>query len=56
LNGFAQIGISVKVDWVGQFWGFAGATSIKHHQRPPKLGRGEANLLIGSIIAQFRVL
>jgi len=28
LNGFAQIGISVKVDWVCQFWGFAGVTSM----------------------------
>jgi hypothetical protein len=28
LGGFAQIGISVKVDWVDQFWGFVGATPM----------------------------
>jgi len=28
LSGFAQIGILVKADWVGYFWGFAGATMM----------------------------
>jgi hypothetical protein len=28
LGGLAQIGILVKVDWVGHFWGFAGATMM----------------------------
>jgi len=26
----------------------------KRHQRPPELGRGEAYLLLGSILTQFR--
>jgi hypothetical protein len=29
LGGFVHIGISVKVDWVNHFWGFAGESLMQ---------------------------